>query len=249
MSCDDANLLLAAQAVGSLEPHEVPALEAHMRRCQRCQCAVEQYAAVAAVLPLTLEPLEPPAALRTQLFTRIHAEAGVREHAPSLRERLRSFWAHIPASRGLTIAAAVSATAAVSLVASHQIERSIQSPAPVAIHFRGTTEAPSAEGSLTYDRQTKQAVVNVVGLLGPPAVPRTGPGSEAYEVWLIRSDNSVVAAGYLTLAPDGQAWTAAINADLSRYVGLATTVEPPGGSLTPTGPEVIHTALPDTSAS
>ena len=56
-------------------------------------------------------------------------------------------------------------------------------------------------------------------------------------------DDSVVAAAYLTLAPDGHTWTAMISRDLDEYVAVTATIERSPGSLRPTGPEVIHTPL------
>jgi anti-sigma-K factor RskA len=243
MTCADIDLLLAAQAVGSLEADEVPVLEQHLGGCERCRKAAAEYAAVVAVLPLTLEPRDPPPALRTQLMARVYAEAAAPKRTPGLRERLRHLWDAIPASRGLTVSAAMAAATAVSLLGWNLATRPTPPPESAVVQVSGTTVAPSVHGTLTYDPRSRQAVLTVKGLVGPPTVPRSGPGANSYEVWLIRADNSVVAAAYLTLAPDGHTWTAAIDGDLSRYVSLAATVEPPGGSRTPTGPEVIHTVL------
>jgi anti-sigma-K factor RskA len=142
------------------------------------------------------------------------------------------------------MAAVTTAAAAVSVVGWSLAGRSAQPASPVAVHFRGTNQASDATGILTYDPRTRQSVIVVEGLPAPPRAPAPISETDSYELWLIRADNSMVAAAYLTRTPDGHTWTAALSGDLSHYDALEATIEPPGGSRTPTGPEVIHTTLP-----
>jgi anti-sigma-K factor RskA len=102
-----------------------------------------------------------------------------------------------------------------------------------AVH--GTVADPSVQGTLTYYPQTQTAVLSVQGL--------HKPSGQVVEVWLIRPDNRVTAAGYLTQQPDGT-WSAAMHGSMRGYSGVAATLEPTDGSPTPTGPQVLSGSVP-----
>jgi anti-sigma-K factor RskA len=250
MTCQDAELLLAARAVGSLDAAEVAPLEEHLQQCERCQAAVTEYVAAADLMPLALDPVPPPPSLRTRLLTQVYAEAaaaGPRAHERrwSLRGGLQRVWRGIPASRGLSAAGAAGAVAAVAItwaLASH----SAPSPSePLAVQLHGTTAVPGAAGTLTYDRRTHSAVVTVQGL--PPLTPQLvqgGVSNPSYELWLITSDNHPVPVAFLTQSPGSATWAAAITGrDLSGYAMVAATEEPSRGNSTPQGPEVLSATL------
>jgi len=243
MTCSEIDLLIAARAVGSLDTSESAVLEAHLRECERCQRAATAYAATVAQLPLGLEVQHPPTTLRTRLLARLYAEAATSSRTPTVRERLERVWRRVPASRGLTLVAVATATAALGLLGVILSGRHAELTGPVAIHFQGTAKAPSVDGTLTRYSGVEDSILVANGLARSPTVPGGGLGSGVYEVWLIRPDNSVVAAAYLTPAPDGHTWTAVIPEDLDRFVALTATIERSTGSSRPTGPEVIHAAL------
>ena len=67
---------------------------------------------------------------------------------------------------------------------------------------------------------------------GLPSPGSVVAGRSVYEVWLIRSNGSSVAAAYLSHNPDGT-WSAVLHGDMSAYAGVAATPEPAGGSRTP----------------
>ena len=251
MTCQDAELLLAAQSLGSLDHTEVAPLSEHLRQCERCQAAVVGYSAAADLLPLALDPIQPPPSLRTRLLAQVYGEAAAlgpasRGQRISLRGGLRRLWHSIPTSRALTLAGAAGTVAAVAItwaVASHSAS---SPPQPVAVQARGTTAVPGATGTLTYGPTTRSAVLTVRGL--PPLSPQLmegGSSNPVYEVWLIRPDNHAVPVAYLTLGPDSSTWTAAISGrDLAGYTEVAATEEPSIGSRTPQGPEVVTATLP-----
>jgi anti-sigma-K factor RskA len=115
--------------------------------------------------------------------------------------------------------------------------RSTSAPqSPLSASVKGTLVAPEVQGSLTYYPQTQTAVLSVHGLRGET-------GGRVYEVWLVRPDNAVTPAGYLTEQPDGT-WSVAMHGDMHGYSGVAATVEPSGGSRTPTGQQVLSGSLP-----
>lgn len=247
LPCDHADLLLAAAALGPLDDEDVRTLERHLEGCASCRGLASEYRQAAALLPLAVDPVDPPPALRSRLMAQVHSEAaGTARAAPQpAHPRIRRLWSGIPAGRRFTVAGALTTalavTAAIVAVATRPAATGPGTAAPVSVRACGLTAAPSACATLTYHPGSQDAVLSVRGL---PPLAVTGTPAGTYEVWLVRANHSTVPAAYLTLAPDGSTFTAAVQGDMSQYVAVATTREPPGGSRVPTGTEVLRLELP-----
>jgi anti-sigma-K factor RskA len=245
MTCDDCDLLLAAHAVGSLDPGEDRQLEVHLEGCAPCRAAAATYLRTSDLLPLALDPVTPPPALRSRLLAQVHAEAAgvaaTRARRLPWRERL---WRALPAGRGLTVMGGLSAAAAVALaVWSFAIpHRQTAAPAVLVSRACGLTPAPSACGELTYTPATHQTVLTVQGLPALPVVNEQTRGT--YAVWLIHDDGSPELGAYLTAAPDGRTWSAVVEGNASAYRAIATTHEPRPGGTVPTGPVLLRISRP-----
>jgi anti-sigma-K factor RskA len=245
MTCDDCDLLLAAYAVGALDPGEDRRLHLHLAGCAACQTAAASYLRTSDLLPLALDPVTPPPALRSRLLAQVHAEAAgmaaSRARRVSWRERL---WRALPTGRGLTVTGGLSAAAAVALaVWSFAIpHRQTAAPAVLVSRACGLTPDPSACGQLTYTPATHQTVLTVQGLPALPVVNEQTRG--AYAVWLIHDDGSPELGAYLSAAPDGRTWSAVLARDAGAYQAIATTHEPRQGSAVPTGPVLLRISRP-----
>lgn len=259
ISCQDADVLAAALSVGSLDAADEAGLHAHLNACADCRRLAGEYMEAAARLPIALEPLQPPRALRTRLMKAVYAEAAAAQahratstaepgratdtsatatagRAASLWRRL---WGRVPQGRGFTLAAAGAAAALIGVAAWGAGGRT-GTPAPArSVALTAMSGAPAARGQLVLDRAAGDAVLTVTGL-PTPAV--TASGEAAYEVWLIPAHGAPVAAAFLSRSPDGT-WTAAMRGEMSAYATVAATVEPPGGSPSPTGAEVFQATL------
>jgi hypothetical protein len=214
--------------------------------CPRCQATAAGYLRTADLLPLALEPVAPPAALRSRLLARVHAEvAGEPAREPRrlpLGERL---WRAIPAGRGLTVTGAVAAMAAVVLaVWSFGIPHPQQgTPTVLVSRACGLTPMPSACGVLSYTPANHQTVLTVQGLPALPVVNNQAVG--AYAVWLVPRSGGPVLAAYLAATPDGHSWAAVLEGDVTAYEAVATTHEPRTGGTVPTGPELLRISRPE----
>lgn len=241
ITCQDADVLAAALSVGSLDGADQAALQMHLTGCADCRRMAGEYMAAAARLPLALEPVAPHPELRGRLMRAVYAEAAqARQHAASaqLSPWWRRVWQAVPASRAMTVTAAAAAVVLIGLsswaVASRQ-----NGSATVAVALAASPAAPHAQAELTYQRGSGEAVLTASGLPSPSTIV---PRAAVYEVWLIRSNGSAVAAAYLSKDPDGT-WSAAIHGDPSAYSTVAATPEPAGGSPAPTGARVIQGSL------
>jgi anti-sigma-K factor RskA len=241
MSCDDADLLLAGWAVSGLDPAEHRRLRRHLAGCHSCRALGAAYLRAADALPLAVEEVEPPPELRSRLLAAVHAEAsGQREPRPDPAPWWRRLWSRVPASRGITAAGALVTAAAVAGTVVAVATRPAPAPPVSVVQSCGLTAQPAACGTLRYDASAHQAVLTVTGL---PDVVVGGRPTASYEVWLVRSNRSVVPASFLTLGPDGRTYSAAMSGDLSQFTAVATTREAFGGASSPTGPEVLRLDL------
>lgn len=248
ISCQDADVLAAALSVGSIDAGDQVVLQQHVAECAECRRLAGEYMEAAALLPLALAPLQPSPELRGRLMRAVYAEAGrARAVAPAAvpRSWWGRMWRALPTGRGFTLGAAIAAAAVIALVSWTVLHRQAPSPAPVSVTLMATPAAPNAHGQLVYTPGSHDAVLTVTGLPGPASIAgRTG----VYEVWLLRPNGAAVPATYLSQDPDGT-WSAALHSDLAGYSTVAATVEPQGGSLTPTGVKVIEGFLTGTSMS
>lgn len=70
-SCAEVQAMLAAHALGALEPWEQRAVETHIAACPACRTALSRHQRTAVALDLGLAPIAPPAALRRRLLAEI----------------------------------------------------------------------------------------------------------------------------------------------------------------------------------
>lgn len=240
MTCDDCDPLLAAHAVGGLDPDDRLQLQLHLSGCARCQAAAAVYLRTSDLLPLALDPVAPPPALRSRLLAQVHAEAaGVGAARPRRVPWHERLWRTLPAGRGLTVMGGLSAVAAVALaVWSFAIPHGPPSaPGVLVSRACGLTELPAPCGVLTYTPATHQTVLTVQGL--------PTPAGGTYAVWLIHGDGSPELGAYLSATPDGRAWSAVVERDASAYQAIATTHEPGPAGAAPTGPVLLRISRPD----
>lgn len=245
--CDELQPWLAAYALGEAEPE--PDALAHLAGCLRCQHDLAEYRAVAGLLPYAAPQHEPAPALRARLIAAVEqaAPAPHTNIAPAPPTPLRRpRWQ--PASRSAWAAYAFAALALALLGWN--------------ISLRSQITAQSAE--LSFHRQTWQSMVallnddglhwyNVTGEQAHGHVWLTDQSSVAclvaqqlpplaigqvYQVWLDQHGTPI--SGGTFEAHDGSGWVL-VQADepIAQYQAVYVTIEPAGGSPTPTGQRVL----------
>ena len=230
MSCADSEELLALAALGVLTRGEGAPLDEHLSWCGACRRAALVYRDAAGMFADAVEPAQPPASMRVKLMRVAYAEEAPAP-APSRRRRVR--WS-LPRARMLSLVggAVTAAAVAVALIAVLHPANSMRTYTVL-----GTTSVPAVRGTLTYSSEQHQAVMTLSGLPQPVSVAGAPP--QVYEVWLVRANGSAQAVGFLEQAPPTSSWSTVIDADLSRFVAVAATAEPAGGSPEPTGPQLL----------
>jgi len=247
--------LTAAYALRALSPDERRAVEEHCASCASCAADLAEMNGLAATLPLACEPMTPPAALKSRLLAQARGEAAAGQ---ALRNSQRRVVLPASAPWWAGLAAAVF-LAGVSLNVSAMIERS-----------RMEAQAASASAQVAAMRDelalNKGAITEIAAarkvwdmsggkpshwwhctLVQPfgnkPAMlvasmPTMPPG-KTFEVWVIRG-GKVHSVG---MVPAGKASMMHMPMPVRKGDVVAFSVEPMGGSATPTMPFAMSQSL------
>ncbi len=242
--------LAAAYALDALEPDEMRAMEEHMRTCPSCRTAVAEMRSVVAMLPYTVEPVEPPPALKQQLFERIHAEA---QPAPvpfrteadprtEVRKRRGGFWSSLFTNSRLPVLASVASLVlalGMGWVAWQQHNRAVEAESQLArlseVHQITTAYQTQVAQMRHKGMQARLYVVPnhseaYIVIAGLPELP---PG-RSYQIWLKPPGENAQPVSAGVFDENTGKWLLEANRPVNSYDWIGITVEPEGGSPRPT---------------
>jgi len=252
MNDDDIHGLSGAYVVDAVDDVERARFEAHMAGCSQCQSEVASLRAAAGELSSTTVA-SPPASLRVSVLRGIGSvrplppkvtsdEAAAPEPVPlsppsdtssleskrterARRAPLRMWLAGAAAAAVLATGGLVwhpwsSDTGTVQLTATQQVlqAKDLQ---------RFEKKVGGATATIVRSPNLKKAVIVTANL--PPA-----PAGKVYELWL-QQGQTLVKAGFI---PAGASNTVLLEGDAATAAGAGITIEPAGGSMTPTLPPV-----------
>ncbi|MCC9205198.1 anti-sigma factor [Arthrobacter sp. zg-Y769] len=237
----DLHELAPLYAVDALEPAEREEFEQHLAECPRCQAEVADFADVTAHLAAGTASTPPPA-LRTSVLAAIHGTKplpgpqAVPAVVVSLEERRRR--------RGRRLLAAAAAAVLLPGIALGGWNLGVQSEQRQQEQLAAQEQGRENRLLAAPDLATHRVDVNgrpatlVVSreedeaLFVADSLPDPGEGRE-YQLWLLDGDNPVPDTHFS--GGDVSIW---LSGDVARAGAVALTVEPAGGSTTPTFPLV-----------
>ncbi|MEX5257418.1 anti-sigma factor domain-containing protein [Kocuria arenosa] len=245
----DVHADAALYAVDALEPGERAAFELHLRGCASCQAEVAAFGEVGAHLAAPVaEP--PPPALRENVLAAVRGTR--QEQRPEDREEARAGEAPVsladrrrPRRRWLAAAAAAVLLPGAVLggwaVGTQTEQREQQLMAQEQDRQNRLLSAPDVTtrqlevdghpATLVVSAQEDAALFVASDLAGP------GEGRE-YQLWLVQGETPVPDVHFG--GGQVQVW---LDGDIDRAGAVAMTVEPAGGSETPTLPVLATTEI------
>lgn len=252
--------LAALYAVDALEPAEQAAFETHLPGCPRCQAELADYAEVTAHLAQAVAQ-DPPPALRTTVLGAIHGTASSPAHAGIDRTEVpvRSGPAEAPVAPVVSLDARrrryrrlLAAAAAAVLVPGlalggwglgvHSEQRQQQQLAAQEEDRANRLLAAPDVSTHRIEVQDRSATVVVsqqedAALFVSTDLPDPGEGRE-YQLWLI--DDEVPVPDVHFTGGQVRTW---LDGEVADAGAIAMTIEPAGGSTTPTLPVLAATEI------
>ena len=254
---DEALELAAPYVLGALEPDEDAAVREHLRTCPESHAEFEEVGSVVPALAEAVEPVEPPAALKSRILAAAAAErtgpapvvggqvlAPVSAPAPvglpvpidSRRRGPSSVSWFLVAAAGIAVVALV----AVNLLTLGRLNASEQFARDVA----AVIDTGAQPGAVT-------AVLAPTATDGPRGLASVGPdgtvtmalqdltpttGNEVYEGWAIVGEAAPVPLGGFTVGDGGTGRLDGTSPPAEPGMTIALTLEPSPGAQTPTMP-------------
>ena len=256
---DDIHTLSGAYAVDAVDDLERARFEQHLAVCPECRAEVGSLRNAAFELSHLVEFM-PPARLREQVLRDITAvrplpprvdisTQQVRAAAPATprraphtqptraEARAQSRWS----TRWVAAAAAVALFGGGAAAVTHPWDRQSQGQLTVADRVLGAPDKQSLDQAFPGGASATLVRSAEVGraVLVTRDMPRA-PGGKVYEMWLKNAQGTVVPAG---LMPHKSDQTVLLDGDASTATWAGITIEPEGGSSTPTTTPVASFAF------
>ncbi len=222
-----------AYLLGALDDGEHADFEAHLAGCAACRQEVDQLLPAARALPISVDPVDPPASLKARIMAEVEREASLlaaagpeadRPPVPATgRRRLRLPSLRVPRLVPVAAAAALLVIGVAIGVGATQLrsgpERTIQAK---------VEQSPGQRASAQLEVNDDEARLVGRGLPAPPS-------GRLYQVWLKRDGHAPEPTAVLFKPNRSGAATASVPGGLGDVDQVMVTDEPDGGSTLPTG--------------
>ena len=218
----------AAFLLGALDETERAAFEEHLAGCPACREEVDHLLPAARALPISVESMDPPPALKARIMAEVEREASLlaaagpeadRPAAPERRRRRLSL--RVPRLVPAAVAAALLVVGVAIGVGATQLDD--RPERTVAAQVSG---APGATVSVELNGEEGRLMAR--GLPAPPS-------GRVYQVWLKRDGHAPEPTAALFMPSRVGAATASVPGTMEGIDQVMVTDEPDGGSPQPTG--------------
>ncbi len=226
---------LPAYALGSLEEEEARSVSQHLTGCYLCRQELNAFQHVADQLLLAMPEARPSKDLRARLMERIRS-LDVKEIAQPAHRRFPMRLLPVGAIAGLFLIVLLAFS---NFLLWQRLSNAEVLTGPLgmrAIALQNTNSAPSASGFV---------IMGADGQNGVLVVDKLAPLDEAYEyqIWLVR-DSSYTGGPVFSVDETGYRGVRLQTPEsLLSYSAVWVTVEPAGGSIDPTGEQVLNGSL------
>ena len=222
--------LLPAFALGCLDPDENDQVTGHLRVCADCRAELRELEKVGAALAYAAPAAQPPESVRKRLLTACRPQ----QRSFAWFENLFGRWPRlIPATAmAACVLTLVFATSSLMLWKNTDSGQQVAIADLRLVPLQGTETMPQAVGQL---------VVDTAGGQGRLLVNALQPLAETlqYQLWLIR-DGQRTSGGVFSVAQNGSADVLISSTrPFADYDSVGITIEPYGGSPSPTGQKVL----------
>jgi anti-sigma-K factor RskA len=233
----DVHALTGAYVLDAVSDLERASFERHLAECDACAAEVRELRETATRLGQAATA-EPPAHLRAKVLSAIKTVRQLPPEVPMAlgRHRASPRWALRLSTAAAAVLLVVASVLGVLLLRERDSANDARTTASALSALLQSGDARVASGTaaaggaatVVYSRSQDRALVLANGM------PAVSPGKD-YEAWVIGADDHLRPAGLLP-----HAGSATLNlTDIATAKGFGVTVEPAGGSTTPTLPPIM----------
>ena len=230
LRCDEVDEVDAAYALGALESDEAQAVTGHLSSCAQPHTQLRAFLRVAAAVPTSVEPVQPPPHVRSRLLRTARATPQDHRRAlaapPAAPFRARPGWRAWLAAPALRVAAAAGVAALVvglgawnldlrSQLGQREVEIREAAQLLGAADSAYRVEGSAGSGFLVRDDQGATALLTGLQPLGE---------GDVYHMWLLAGE-SVIPAGTFTPERGDELVIVPVRPDLGDYSQFAVTIE------------------------
>lgn len=241
MTHDELKDALSALALGALDSAERIEVEAHVRGCAECQAELQALLKVVDGIGLEAPPVTPPEGLRSKVLARVTAQPQMRRvplpdvrPAPVPPKPAGSWMMPLALAASLVLAAAALFYAFRLQVEVQELRKTtflLQSADLVRANMKGQASAPNAMGLALWSKANGM----IFSARQLPALP----AGRVYQLWTI-TGTTATSAGLLTPDASGAVrLELPVAANAAKPDAFGLTIEPAGGSQSPTLPIVL----------
>jgi anti-sigma-K factor RskA len=239
--------MIPARALSALDAAEAQTLNEHLENCAECRKELDDWQATAAALALGANPAEPSPRVRERILDEVRKHL-VEPKVVPFRSTPRNLWSSF-GSLGAMAAAVLFTALIVALVVlwrqnnaiqtelqqSREFVQLVTSPGARVRELKGVDLGAGATATVAYD--TNGRAILVANKL--PGVPQ----GKAYQLWFIVGNKPPLPGK--TFAPDSSG-KGTLQEQMPREAlespTFAITLEPAGGSTTPTSPIYLRSS-------
>lgn len=264
MSHEDYKEMLPAQALSALDAVDTRALNQHLMECDECRRELADWENTAAALALSPNPAEPSRHVRERIMNAVRNEKQPRSESrivsfpQSRRDKWSSLgpvgaiaaavlflvliiWIIVLVQQNRALHRRYEDLAEYSDLTEWELSRSrefveiLSTPGAKVTPLQGTGEGSSAKAQLVYDKSGR------VMLLVNDLLP--APAGKEYQLWFIVGKNPRAGRTFTPDAMGRGGMTDQMPREAIDSAVFAVTLEPTGGSLSPTGEIYLRSGL------
>ena len=231
MTCQQVDELAAGYALGALSPEQREEIDAHLATCAEHSTVLREMRATVGVLHHGAPDHEPPSTLKARIMAAARADIEGTSPAPAPADApvefsRKSYGWQFPVPFGVAVAA-VALLVAGLLAWNVVLQFSRPEETEAFVRYMGTEEIHA----FVYYVED----VGVITASGMDPLPE----NRTYQAWAV-IDGKPVSLGLLEISEDGEGYVL-LDQHVTEDEPVFITIEPVGGSPTPTGAKVVWT--------
>ncbi len=223
---------IPAFALECLDSEEREQVARHLARCPECQAELRTYQRLVGDLALAVPAATPPAGLRQKILQKAVATSSQPAAQPGIFSRLGHFF-----QAALPVWGAVSVVLVLALVITNVLawQQAQSKPNTDTFHLISLTSTDPSQ------QATALLVISNAGTYGTLVTDHMQElgSQQQYQLWLIK-DGKRTSGGIFSVNSEGYGWLRVESqTSLLDVQSFGVTIEPKGGSPSPTGAKVL----------